>query len=101
MGEGSEKITGVKIYNQTYHVRSGGDAEWVRKLASYVNEKMEGISEHTPTVDTSKVAILAALNIADEYFTAKRELEALGKTISEESAKMSALIDPLLEQKSS
>ena len=42
MGEGSEKITGVKIYNQTYHVRSGGDAEWVRKLASYVNEKWKG-----------------------------------------------------------
>lgn len=98
MGEDSEQITGVEIYHQTYHVRSGGDAAYVRQLASYVNEQMTGISEHTPTVDTLKVAILAALNIADEYFATKRELEALEEKLTQESAKMFALVDPLLER---
>lgn len=97
MGEDSERITEVKIYNQIYPVRSGGDPDYVRQLADYVHQKMEEVSERTPTVDTLKVAILAALNIADEYFAAKHELAAVEKVVTEKSAEMAALLDPLLE----
>lgn len=96
MGEGSEQITEVKIYNRTYQVRSHGDPEYVRALAEYVHQKMSDVSEHTPTVDTLKVAILAALNIADECFSARRRAEELETQVCEKSKEMSALLDPFL-----
>jgi cell division protein ZapA len=99
MGGESERVTKVKIYNRTYPVRSGGDAEYVRRLAEYVNEKMNEVSEHTLTVDTLKVAVLAALNIADDYFAAKQELDSVNEMVSEESKKMAALLDPFLQQR--
>ncbi len=74
MSSEQERITSVTICNRTYHVRSGDDPEYVRELARYVDRKIVELSENTPTVDTLKVAILAALNIADDCFQARREL---------------------------
>lgn len=94
MGEDSERITAVKIYNRTYQVRSGGDPEYVRQLAQYVDERMTEVFELTPTVDSLKVAILAALNIADEYFSAKQKLNTLEDAVAEGSEKMIGLLEP-------
>lgn len=100
MGGDSEQITEVQIYNRTYHVRSHGDADYVRSLASYVHERMTEVSEHTPTVDSLKVAILAALNIADEYFSVKQKLQDTERLVSDKSGEMAAWLDPLLEPRS-
>src|SRR5437660_12182360 len=56
----------VEIYDQAYTVRSDGDPEYLRELAEYVDQRMREISSGTLTVDSRKVAILAALYIADE-----------------------------------
>ncbi|MBI2822529.1 MAG: cell division protein ZapA [Acidobacteria bacterium] len=66
-------ITKVKILNQVYSIRSDDDPAYVRELAAYVSDKLERVAKATPTVDTLKVAILAALNIADELFRTRRE----------------------------
>ncbi|RTZ91449.1 MAG: hypothetical protein DSY91_05015 [Deltaproteobacteria bacterium] len=60
----------IKVYilGQEYLVKSEEGEEYVRKVASYVNEQIENIIESTKTVTTFKVAILAAMRIADEYF---------------------------------
>ena len=60
----------VKVYilGQEYLVKSEEGEDYVRKVASYVNEQIENIIETTKTVTTFKVAILAAMRIADEYF---------------------------------
>src|ERR671928_309176 len=65
----------VEIYNQTYNIRSDGDTEYIIQLAEYVDSKMREISSGTLTVDSLKVAILAALHIADEYHRLKIQLE--------------------------
>ena len=62
-----EQTIRVEIYNQTYSIRSDGDNEYIQRLAEYVDRKMREISSGTFTVDSLKVAILAALHIADEY----------------------------------
>ncbi len=64
--------TPVTIYGQTYHLRGDGDPTHLEELASIVDAKMREIAEVTATADTLKVAILASLNIADEYFSASR-----------------------------
>src|ERR1700674_4373145 len=64
----------VEIFDQAYNLR-GSDPEYILKLAEYVDSKMRAVAEHTHTVDTARVAVLAALNIADEYHLVKRETD--------------------------
>src|SRR5580698_1471816 len=61
----------VEIFDQAYNLR-GSDPEYILKLAEYVDAKMRAVSEQTHTVDTSRLAVLAALNIADEFHLLKR-----------------------------
>src|SRR5277367_6285633 len=61
----------VEIFDQAYNLR-GSDAEYIVKLAEYVDSKMRAVAEQTHTVDTARLAVLAALNIADEYHLLKR-----------------------------
>jgi cell division protein ZapA len=100
MGEDSEKVTTVRIFNQTYNVRSENEPEYIQKLATLLDSKMAEISQLTPTVDTVRVAVLAALNITDEYFLAQARLEALEQEINERSKKMISTLEPLCSQDS-
>lgn len=98
--EGSERITTVEIYGQTYHVRGMTSPEYIAQLATYVDEKMHEVSEQTPTVDTLKVAILAALNISDQFFATRQKLETLEQTVIEKSDQMANQLNALLGPKS-
>ena len=64
----------VEIFDQAYNLR-GTDPEYIRRLAEFVDSKMRLIAEQTSTVDSLRLAVLAALNIADEYHLMKRKLE--------------------------
>ena len=61
----------VEIFDQAYNLR-GTDPEYISKLAEYVDSKMRAVAEQTHTVDTARLAVLAALNIADEYHLLRR-----------------------------
>ena len=65
----------VEIFDQAYNLR-GSDPEYILRLAEYVDSKMRAVSEQTHTVDTSRLAVLAALNIADEYHLLKRSQDS-------------------------
>ena len=65
--EAKPTVTQVEIFGQTYSVRAAGDEAYVRELASFVDRKMQEVSRHAPTVDATKIAILTALNISDEF----------------------------------
>lgn len=69
-------VTQVEIFGQTYSVRAAGDPEYVRELASFVDRKMTEVSRHAPTVDATKIAILTALNISDEFHQYRTKAEA-------------------------
>ncbi len=56
----------VEIYGQSYNLRGEGEAAYIQDLAAYVDRRMRDVADATATVDSLKVAILAALNIADE-----------------------------------
>jgi len=101
VGEDSNQVTTVKIYQQTYQVRSGDDPEYIKRLAQYVDETMTEVFESTSSVDSIKVAVLAALNIADDYFSTQDELNRLEEAVSEKSEKLITLLDPLTGTKSS
>lgn len=76
----------VVIHDQYYNLRSDGDPDYVRHLAEFVDERMRVISEHTRVVDYAKIAVLAALNIADELHRmrlASAEAEAAAASASQ------------------
>jgi cell division protein ZapA len=58
----------VEIFGQTYAVRGGADSRYIEELAAYVDGQMREVSRVGGAVDTLKIAVLAALNIADERF---------------------------------
>lgn len=97
MSEESAQTTTVKIYNQTYQVRSGNDPDYVRLLAKYVDQRMSEVFEGTATVDSLRIAVLAALNIADEYFSAKNEMDTLQEAVVQRSQRLSDLLEPVLD----
>jgi cell division protein ZapA len=66
----------VDIYDQIYQLR-GVNPEHIERLASVVDSKMRAVSSHGATVDSLRVAVLAALNLADELVTLRAKHEAL------------------------
>ena len=84
-GTRNEYIT-VEIYDQTYHLR-GQDPTYIQKLADLVDAKMRAVASHGATVDSLRVAVLAALNIADELLTLEQRHGALtGKVEASQSS---------------
>lgn len=63
---GKSHSTAVEIYGQNYTVRGEGDPAYLTELARFVDTRMREIASEVSTVDPVKIAILAALNIADE-----------------------------------
>lgn len=89
----------VSIYDQTYHLR-GQNPAYIERLASVVDSKMRAVAAHGATVDSLRVAVLAALNIADELQAAQSRLESLSG--AEENKRhrahsLSGLLDEVLE----
>ncbi len=58
----------VSILNQKITIKSEADERYIQKVADYVNKKIYDISNHTKSVSTLNVAILTALNLADDLF---------------------------------
>jgi cell division protein ZapA len=93
----SEQITTVEIFNRTYKLRSGGNSDYVQRLAEHLDTRMVALSRQTPTVDSLKIAILAALSITDEYLTLEQEHQKLRQEISEKVERMNGLLKPFAE----
>ena len=86
----------VEIYNQTYNIRSDGDSEYISELAEFVDNRMREISSGTLTVDSLKVAILAALHIADELHRLKKAQEQADTQLASRSTECSEMLDRIL-----
>ena len=93
-GSGSTSIR-VEIYDQNYHLR-GTDPEYIQDLAEYVDSKMRLISQQAATVDSLKVAVLAALNIADELHVLKRKYDSLAQDCVAQAEHLSGALDEVL-----
>lgn len=100
MDQGSTPTIRVEIYNQTYNIRSDGDSEYITQLAEFVDGRMREISSGTLTVDSLKVAILAALHIADELHRLKRLHEQADSQLASRSAECAEMLDRLLKARS-
>jgi cell division protein ZapA len=87
----------VKIYDQTYHL-SGQDPAHIRRLAELVDTRMRAVAAHGRTVDSLRVAVLAALNLADELVQAIESGEADPQVGRARAASLRGLLDEILEE---
>ena len=87
----------VVIYDQEYFMRGDLNQEYIQRLAKYVDTRMRSIAERTRTVDTLRVAILAALNVADEYHQLKARYEEVTEHLDQKVGKYSDALDEILK----
>jgi cell division protein ZapA len=92
----SGRVVPVDIHGQRYPIRSGLDPEYVARLATYVDEKMRAAADSTPTGDSLRLAVLAALNIADELFRCRDTTRARDGQLAERAEELERLLDRVL-----
>ena len=95
----------VDIYDQVYQLR-GTDPQYIERLASVVDAKMRAVSAHGATVDSLRVAVLAALNIADELVTLRARFDAVTGSLSQaqsnvrtRTGSLAGMLDEVLEER--
>jgi cell division protein ZapA len=85
----------VEIFGQSYALRAGEDPAYLERLAAFVDEQMKEISRSSAAVDSVRIAVLAALNIADELMQAKQAGQRAA-VLGERAAAMARELDGAL-----
>ncbi len=98
MSEISERIVPVVIHGQRYPVRSSLSPTYVSELAAYVDEKMRVAAEANQTNDSLRVAVLAALNMADEVFRYRQDRAESAGEIASRTGELERLLDSILDE---
>lgn len=88
-----QKPVEVTILGQKFVVKSESDETYVREVASFVDQRMNDILQKTKSVSNLNVAILSAMNIADEFFSFKKKKEQSIQTVTKKIEEMIELID--------
>jgi cell division protein ZapA len=85
----------VEIFDHVYHLRvnSESDAEQIEKAAAYVDQKIRAVAANTRDVDSQRLAVLAALHIADEMQTLQSRYQQLLASIERRSNELGRLLD--------
>ena len=92
----ADAVIPVEIHGQRYPIRSGLDPEYVARLAAYVDEKIHVAADATPTGDSLRLAVIAALNIADELFRCRDANRTRDGVLAERAGELERLLDRLL-----
>jgi cell division protein ZapA len=89
-------VVDVKIYDREYSLRTSGEADRLRSVCAYLDKRMREISASSGSADTLKVAVLAALSIADELFRAREALQKMDDSVSRRSLACVSMLDRFL-----
>ena len=87
----------VEIFGQTYAVQAGAEPGYVEQLAAFVDAQMREVSRGAGAVDSVRIAVLAALNIADELFQAKARLRGIDEQVRRRAEGLARELSVVLE----
>lgn len=90
------RVITVEIGGQRYPIRSTLDERYVAELAAYVDRKIRIAADAAPTSDMLGLAILAALNLADEYFCARDAQSSGQQDLTERTLRLEQIVDEAL-----
>jgi cell division protein ZapA len=91
-------VVTVEIAGQRYPIRSSLDERYIAELAAYVDQKMRAAVTAAPESDTLGLAILVALNIADDVFRARQQQSSVHGELNERALHLEQLVDAVLAQ---
>ena len=91
-------IVTVEIGGQRYPIRSVLDERYVSELAAYVDQKMRAASDAAPASDMLGLAVLVALNIADEFFRQRDQQSVSGDDLHERTLRLERIVDEALAE---
>jgi cell division protein ZapA len=94
----SSRVVNVEIHGQRYAVRSELEPQYVGELASYVDEKMRQAARELASADPLRVAVVAALNIADDLYNARAESSGSEGRLLARAADIERLVDAVLAE---
>lgn len=83
----------VTIYGHEYTLKGEAEPEYVEKVAEFVDRKMREVAEGSALVSTTKIAMLAAINIADELFRERRKRQEALAMLDDRTGQIAALLD--------
>ena len=86
----------INIQGQQYPIRTSLEPEYVLQLATFVDEKMRAAAESTPSGDSLRLAVLVALNIADELFRCRDAIDQRNGQLVERTEELERLLDRVL-----
>ena len=92
------RVVAVEIAGQRYPIRSSLDPEYVARLATYVDEKMRAAADSSPSGDSMRLAVIAALNVADELFRAQQRQSACDGALNDRALRLERIVDGALAQ---
>lgn len=96
MSDTTVRVIPVEIHGQQYPIKSELDPEYIAELARYVDEKIQAAGAASPAGDSLRLAVLAALNIADEYFRCRRSQQSQVDELAERTLELERLVDEAL-----
>lgn len=94
----STRVVNVDIHGQRYAVRSDLDPQYVGELAGFLDEKMQTAARELSSADPLRIAVIAALNIADELFRARDDSKGSDNRLRARAAEIERLLDEVLEE---
>ncbi len=96
MSDSKPGIITAKIYDREYAIRTTGDPERLRQLCIDLDRRMRALAEASGVVDTMKLAMLAALTLAEELSRTREELRKIDDAVGARSAAVASILDRFL-----
>jgi cell division protein ZapA len=90
------RVIHIEVLGQRYPIRSTLDPQYVHELGAYVDQKMRAASDASPASDALGLAVLSALNIADEYFRARDQHRSSRGELAERTLEIERIVDQAL-----
>lgn len=94
----STRVVNVEIHGQRYAIRSELEPQYIGELAAFVDEKLRLTAREVQTTDQVRIAVLAALNIADELFRARDDASGADGRMRARAAEIERLVDAVLDE---
>jgi len=92
----TSRVVHVDIHGQRYAVRSELDPQYVGELASYLDARMQMAARELSSSDPLRIAVIAALNLADELFRARADSAGLERRVELRAADLERIVDSVL-----
>jgi len=98
VSEGAKRVVDLELFGQRFTVSTDTDTERVRDIVDFVNRRLETVRDASRRVQTDQIALLAALNIAEELFTERDRRRGIQRSVRDRSMRLLDAIDAVSKE---